>query len=56
MISERYQFVSQIMTNVTRGATIDQKMDQAGPGGWQGAPTNQPTCEKNNANTNTQMM
>ena len=39
-------FASQIMKNVTRGTTIDQKWDRAGPGGWQGVPTNQPKCEK----------
>ena len=59
MSSGRYQFASQIMKNVTRGATIDQKWDQAGPGGWQGVPTNQPKCKnkqtkKQNANANTQ--
>ena len=36
MSSERYQFASQIMKHVTRGATIDQKWDQAGPGGGKG--------------------
>ena len=35
MSSERYQFASTIMNNVTRGATSDQKWHQAGPGGWQ---------------------
>ena len=36
MSSERYQFASKLMKNVTRGATIDQKWDQAGPGGGKG--------------------
>ena len=35
------------MTNVSRGATIEQKWDQAGPGGLQEVPTNQPKCETN---------
>ena len=52
MNSERYQFASTIMKNVTRGATIDQKWEQTGPGGSQGVPTNQYKCEKYKRNAN----
>ena len=58
MRSERYQFASRSMKNVTRGATIDQKWDQANPGGWHGVPASQPKCEamKKNPNANTKII
>ena len=55
MRSEKYQFASQIMKHVTRGATIDQKWDQAGPGGWQGVPKHQPKYD-NKKKTQTQTL
>ena len=53
MSSESYQFASAIMKNATRGAAIDHKWDQAGPGGWQGVPANQSKYENETANANT---